>query len=65
MSSITISIPDESMAELREKASRLNISPEQLLRASVEELLARPDADFQRAVEYVLAKNRELYRRLA
>lgn len=64
MSSITISIPDERMTELREKAARLKISPEQLLRASVEELLGRPDAEFDRAVEYVLTKNQELYRRL-
>jgi hypothetical protein len=65
MSSITISIPDESMAELREKAARLRTSPEELLRASVEELLARPDAEFEHALEYVLRKNQELYRRLA
>lgn len=65
MSSITISIPDKSMAELREKAARLRTSPEQLLQASVEELLARPDAEFERATEYILGKNQELYRRLA
>ena len=65
MSSITISIPDESMAELKEKAARLKTSPELLLQASLEELLARPDAEFERAVEYVLKKNQELYRRLA
>lgn len=65
MSSITISIPEESMAELREKAARLKTSPEQLLQASVEELLARPDAEFVRAIEYVLGKNQQLYRRLA
>ena len=39
--------------------------PEELLRVSVEELIARPQADFQKALGYVLEKNKELYKRLA
>jgi len=35
------------------------------VRVGVEELLARPDDAFQRAVTEVLKKNAELYRRLA
>jgi len=31
----------------------------------VEELIARPQADFQKALGYVLEKNKELYKRLA
>ena len=31
----------------------------------IEELLARPEPAFEQAVEYVLSKNAELYRRLA
>jgi antitoxin FitA len=65
MSSITVLIPDERLEELKEKAARLRVSPEDLVRASVEELLMRPDDEFERAVEYVLKKNQELYRRLA
>jgi len=45
--------------------ARLNVSPEELVRVSIEELLSRPDEAFERAVEYVLEKNTELYRRLA
>jgi DNA-directed RNA polymerase subunit L len=35
------------------------------VRISVEELLAQPEEAFQRALDYVLEKNEELYRRLA
>jgi antitoxin FitA len=46
-------------------AARLGVRPEDLVRLSLEELLSRPEDDFQRAVEHVLKKNTELYRRLA
>jgi hypothetical protein len=53
------------MARLREIASRLGISVEDLARVSVEELLAAPDERFEHAADYVLNKNEDLYRRLA
>ena len=65
MATLTITLSKESLTQLREKAERLHIAPEDLIRISLEELLSRPDEDFQRAVEYVLTKNAELYRRLA
>jgi antitoxin FitA len=65
MTSITITLPDDRLRKLKEKATRLRVSPEELVRASVEELLERPEEDFQRALDYVLKKNAELYRRLA
>jgi len=65
MATLTITLSKESLTRLREKAERLHIAPEDLIRISLEELLSRPDEDFQRAVEYVLTKNAELYRRLA
>ena len=65
MTHITISISDERMQKLREKASRFQVAPEDLVRASLEGLLALPEEDFRQAPEYVLSKNAELYRRLA
>jgi len=65
MTTITIPIPDERMRRLQELAARFKITPEDLVRVSVEELLARPEEQFRRAVDYVLNKNAELYRRLA
>ncbi len=65
MTSITITLPEERLAKLREIAARLNVTPEDLARVSIEELLTRPDETFKQAAEYVLQKNSDLYRRLA
>jgi hypothetical protein len=55
----------DRLAKLQEIAARLHISPEELARAGVEELLARPEETYQRAMDDVLKKNAELYRCLA
>ncbi len=65
MTSITITLPEDRLAKLREIAARLNVTPEDLARVGIEELLTRPDEAFKRAAEYVLQKNSDLYRRLA
>jgi predicted transcriptional regulator len=65
MSSITVSIPDDHMNRLRELAAQLKITPEQLARIGIEDLLARPDDAFEQAAGRIIEKNRELYRRLA
>ena len=65
MHTITITLSDDRLAKLQEIAARLHIAPEELVRASVEDLLARPEETCQRAIDYVLKKNAELYRRLA
>ncbi|MGD0093696.1 MAG: DNA-binding protein [Planctomycetota bacterium] len=65
MSSITISLPDERLAKLQEIAARCSVTPEELARVSIEELLSRPEESFRDAAQYVLQKNAELYRRLA
>ncbi|MBC8254069.1 MAG: DNA-binding protein [Ardenticatenia bacterium] len=65
MTTITVALPDDRMVKLKEMASRLGVVPEELVRVSIEELLTRPEADFERAVDYVLRKNAALYQRLA
>lgn len=65
MSTLTITLSDDRLAKLREIANRFNIKPEDLARFSIEELLTRPDESFQKAADYILNKNAELYRRLA
>ena len=65
MPTLTISLPEDRLQQLKEQAARFRITPEELVRASIEELLTRPDEEFQRALTYVLTKNAELYRRLA
>jgi predicted transcriptional regulator len=65
MHTITITLSDDRLAKLQEIAARLPIAPAELARAGVEDLLTRPEETCQRAMEYVLKKNVELYRRLA
>ena len=65
MPSISVTLPNDRLLKLQEIAARLGVTPEDLVRISIEELLARPDDAFQQAVDYVLNKNAELYRRLA
>ncbi len=65
MDALTISLSNDGLAKLREMADRHGITPEELTRVSIEELLTRPEEEFQRAVDLVLEKNAELYRRLA
>ncbi len=65
MTVVNIPLTEEQLAKLREKARRLQVPPEALLVATLEDLLSRPNEEFQRAMEYVLEKNAEIYRRLA
>jgi hypothetical protein len=65
VSSITVDLRPEQFARLQSIADRLGVSVESLARSSLEDLLAGPDDNFERAAEYVLKKNDELYRRLA
>jgi hypothetical protein len=65
MSTITVAIPEERLAQLNERAKELGVVPEELVRVSIGELLTRPEPEFEQAVNYVLEKNTELYRRLS
>jgi len=49
---------------LRQEAERLKITPEELARAAVADLLAERGQDFKVAAARVLEKYSELYRRL-
>ena len=65
MTSITIPLSDERVAQLRVWAEEAGLPPEEFLRRRIEQLLDRPDQQFQKAADYLLQKNAELYRRLA
>lgn len=65
MTTMTLQLDDVRADALRKKAERVGLEPEQLLRASVDDLIAQPDVDFDQAANRVLSKNHELYRRLA
>jgi hypothetical protein len=65
VTTIPIALSDTSLIRLNELASKTGLPPEELLRLRVERLLASPDDEFQQAANYLLEKNKELYRRLA
>ncbi|MDF5712950.1 MAG: DNA-binding protein [Rhizonema sp. NSF051] len=65
MAVITINITEQQLQKLQELAQKLGISTEELLSASLEDLLNSPKKDFKDAASYVLRKNAELYHRLA
>lgn len=65
MNTITIKIPDERLLKLQETANNLGVSIEELVLMGVEEILNKPNASFKGAMDYVLKKNTELYKRLA
>jgi predicted transcriptional regulator len=62
---VAFELPPAQAEKLRQVAERLGISPAELARAAVTDLLAEQDETFQQAAERVLQKNAELYRRLA
>ena len=64
MATITINISEEQLQKLQELAQQSNISTEQLLSASLEDLLNRRQGEFTQAANYVIQKNAQLYQRL-
>ena len=65
MTTITIELPNERLQKLQEMALKFGVSMEELVRVSVEDMLAQPEEQFRQAAQYVLKKNTELYKRLA
>lgn len=62
---VAFELPPAQAEKLRQAAEQLGISPSELARAAVTDLLAERDDSFRQAAERVLRKNAELYRRLA
>jgi hypothetical protein len=61
---LELQVPEEIASRIEKAASDRGVSVAELLQASVEEKLAR-DGEFKEAAAAVLAKNAELYKRLA
>jgi hypothetical protein len=62
---LSIDLSPAQADRLRLEAERLGLTPEDLARAAIADLLATTDGDFKAAADRVLKKNAELYRRLA
>jgi len=62
---LAIELSPAQAERLRLAAERLGLTPEDLARAAIADLLATPDDEFKVATDRVLRKNEALYRRLA
>jgi hypothetical protein len=62
---ISLNLNESESKRLEELAATLSVDPQELARAAVNSLFARPAEDFQQAASYVLSKNKELYDRLS
>jgi hypothetical protein len=62
---LSIDLSPAQADRLRLEAERLGLTPEELARVVVADLLANAGEDFEAAAKRVLGKNEELYRRLA
>jgi len=65
MTTISITLSDAQVAELRLRAEQAGLPLEEYLAWCVGQILCREADDFRRAAERVLENNSELYRRLA
>jgi hypothetical protein len=62
---LSIELNESQFATLQKKATTLGLLPKQLIMAAVADLLNARDEDFLTAADYVLKKNKELYKRLS
>jgi len=65
MNQITLKLSEEQYQYIQQIASQQNTSPEEILESKVAQWFQESQSDFNQAAKYVLAKNSELYRRLA
>ena len=65
MTTISIQLDEAQSNRLRDLARELKVDADDLAKAAINDLVSRPAKDFESAIQRVMAKNRELYRRLA
>ena len=65
MKSFTINLREEKVIELTKKANQLGISTQELIDATFDDLLSKPDKEFEESLDYILNKNKNLYKKLA
>ncbi len=61
---LTLELNDQEARRLQAQAAELGVTPEQLARSVLTDLLAEPEEQFRVVAERVIEQNRELYKRL-
>ena len=62
---LAFELPPAQADRLQREAARLGVTPDDLAKAALADLLAVQDPDFEAAARRVLDQSQELYRRLA
>ena len=62
---IAVELSADESELLSSTAIRLGVRPEELARVTLADALGRDKEEFQKAAEYVIQKNQNLYQRLA
>jgi hypothetical protein len=62
---ISVELSAAEIELLTSTATRLGVRPEELARVTLTDALSGDKEEFRKAAEYVLEKNRDVYRRLA
>ncbi len=62
---LTLELNDREALRLQTQAAELGVTPEQLARSVLMDLLAEPEEQFRAVAERVLTQNYELYKRLS
>ena len=65
MTSLTVRLTDAQAEHLALEAQKLGVTPEDLVRAAVIDLIEGRDEAFLSAARHVIEKNAELYQRLS
>ncbi|MDB9525218.1 DNA-binding protein [Oscillatoria sp. CS-180] len=65
MATITITLADDQLAQLKAIATQQGVTVESLIQTKIATLVNQPQPSFQEASDYVLQKNAALYQRLA
>jgi antitoxin FitA len=65
MSTFSITLEQDQATKLEKIAKSLGITVEDIIQLSIEDLISQSDHSFADAMNYILEKNKELYKRLA
>ena len=65
MKTISINLDDRKADLLKKKADLFGLSVQDFVNAAFDDLLSKPDDDFCEAMDYILKKNKELYKKLS
>jgi hypothetical protein len=64
MATIQLTLPDQQLSALQSKAESVNLTVDELLQQAIESIVTQ-SSEQEKAIDYVLGKNKVLYERLA